>query len=119
MIKAIPSNSDKKEASSCNLPLSEWCRPETKPNQQMNSGDGMGGEIFGFFWGGGEGGVKLQVGPIGPGPGPGPIFSFSLKELIFSSLHPSRSLAMKVSALTFTSGLGQNTRGPLSSAPFI
>lgn len=77
MIKAIPSNSDKKEASSCNLPLSEWCRPETKPNQQMNSGDGMGGEIFGFFWGGGvKGESSFKLGPLGQVLGPGPSSPF-------------------------------------------
>ena len=41
-----------------------------------------------------------------------PNFCFSLIEFAFSSLQPSWSLAMKLSALMFTSGLGQNTDPP-------
>lgn len=53
---------------------------------------------------------------VGGGVGP-PTLCFSRIELIFSSLQPSLSLAMKVSALTFTSGLGQDIPGPPHAPP--
>lgn len=65
----------------------------------------------------------FEVGGGGVDP---PTLCFSRIEFIFSSLQPSLNLAMKVSALTFTSGLGQNipvppgaprTTPPLRSRP--
>lgn len=53
---------------------------------------------------------------VGGGVGP-PALCFSRIELIFSSLQPSLSLAMNVSALAFTSGLGQNIPGPPDAPP--
>lgn len=49
------------------------------------------------------------------GPKPWTNFCFPFKE--FSSIHSLRCLAMKVSALMFTSGLGQVTDGPAASPP--
>lgn len=56
---------------------------------------------------------------IGLSSGPRPIFLRDFMEFIFSNLHSSLSLAMKLSALAFTSGLGQNKDPPLTSSLFI